>query len=129
MTSCLPSPVVTISNAAAASLPSLRRRSGALPAARTSRNGELAVTAPVVFGRLHVLPDHDRVPRQFPRVTTRLLLVDRVVDLIEEGLDVALRIGALPDSSLDRDSGRRYPPCQLRQPRLSRRARRAIFAA
>jgi DNA-binding transcriptional LysR family regulator len=36
----------------------------------------------------------------FPRVTARLLLVDRTVDLIEEGLDVSVRIGALPDSSL-----------------------------
>ena len=62
--------------------------------------GELAVTAPVVFGRLHVQPVVVEFLRMFPRVTARLLLVDRTVDLIEEGLDVSVRIGALPDSSL-----------------------------
>lgn len=63
-------------------------------------SGELAVTAPVVFGRLHVLPIVVEFLAAFPRVTARMLLVDRVVDLIEEGLDVSVRIGALPDSSL-----------------------------
>jgi DNA-binding transcriptional LysR family regulator len=63
-------------------------------------SGELAVTAPVVFGRLHVLPIMVEFLANFPRVTARMLLVDRVVDLIEEGLDVSLRLGALPDSSL-----------------------------
>jgi DNA-binding transcriptional LysR family regulator len=62
--------------------------------------GELAVTAPVVFGRLQVLPLVVEFLRMSPRVTARLLLVDRTVDLIEEGLDVSVRIGALPDSSL-----------------------------
>ena len=62
--------------------------------------GELAVTAPVVFGRLHVQPVVVEFLRMFPRVTARLHLVDRTVDLIEEGLDVSVRIGALPDSSL-----------------------------
>jgi DNA-binding transcriptional LysR family regulator len=62
--------------------------------------GELAVTAPVVFGRLHVLPVVVEFLAMYPRVTARMLLVDRVVDLIEEGLDIALRIGSLPDSSL-----------------------------
>ncbi len=63
-------------------------------------SGELVVTAPVVFGRLHVLPIVVEFLAAFPRVTARMLLVDRVVDLIEEGLDVSVRIGALPDSSL-----------------------------
>ncbi|MEX1059904.1 MAG: LysR family transcriptional regulator [Methyloceanibacter sp.] len=63
-------------------------------------SGELAVTAPVLFGRLHVLPIMVEFLANFPRVTARMLLVDRVVDLIEEGLDVSVRIGALPDSSL-----------------------------
>jgi DNA-binding transcriptional LysR family regulator len=62
--------------------------------------GELAVIAPVVFGRLHVLPVATAFLKAFPRVTLRLLLLDRVVDLIEEGLDISVRIGALPDSSL-----------------------------
>lgn len=63
-------------------------------------SGELAVTASVLFGRLHVLPIMVEFLAAFPRVTARMLLVDRVVDLIEEGLDVSVRIGALPDSSL-----------------------------
>ncbi|MGB2930934.1 MAG: LysR family transcriptional regulator [Methyloceanibacter sp.] len=62
--------------------------------------GELALTAPIVFGRLHLLPIVTEFLATFPRVTARLFLVDRVVDLIEEGLDVSLRIGALPSSSL-----------------------------
>jgi DNA-binding transcriptional LysR family regulator len=61
--------------------------------------GELALTAPVVFGRLHVLPIVVEFLKKFPSVTARLVLLDRVVDLIEEGLDVSLRIGSLPDSS------------------------------
>ncbi|MGH6826569.1 LysR substrate-binding domain-containing protein, partial [Methyloceanibacter sp.] len=53
-----------------------------------------------MFGRLHVVPIVVAFLEAFPQVTARLLLVDRVVDLIEEGLDVSVRIGALPDSSL-----------------------------
>jgi len=61
--------------------------------------GELAVTAPILFGRLHVLPIVTEFLAQFPDVTARLMLLDRPVDLVEEGLDVAIRIGALADSS------------------------------
>ena len=59
--------------------------------------GELAITAPVVFGRLQVLPITTEFLRTFSRVTVRLLLVDRVLELLEEGLDVAVRIGPLPN--------------------------------
>ncbi len=62
--------------------------------------GELALTAPVVFGRLHVLPVVVEFLTAYPLVTARMLLVDRVVDLIEEGLDIGVRIGSLPNSSL-----------------------------
>lgn len=61
--------------------------------------GELAVTAPILFGRLHVLPTVSEFLRQYPDVTARLMLLDRPVDLVEERLDVAIRIGALADSS------------------------------
>jgi DNA-binding transcriptional LysR family regulator len=61
--------------------------------------GELAITAPILFGRLHVLPVVTEFLAQFPDVTARLMLLDRPVDLIEERLDVAIRIGALADSS------------------------------
>jgi len=62
--------------------------------------GELALTAPVVFGRLHVLPVLCDFLQLNPRVSARVALLDRPVDLIEEGLDVAVRIGVLADSSL-----------------------------
>ena len=62
--------------------------------------GDLVMTAPIVFGRLHVLPIVDKFLKLYPDVNVRLLLVDRVVSLVEEHIDVALRIGELPDSSL-----------------------------
>ncbi|HYG88022.1 MAG TPA: LysR family transcriptional regulator [Azospirillum sp.] len=62
--------------------------------------GELTVTAPVMFGRLHVAPVLFEFLERYPQVTARLLLLDRIIDLLEEGVDVALRIGDLPDSSL-----------------------------
>lgn len=62
--------------------------------------GGLVITAPVVFGRLHVLPVVSEFLQTYPQISARMLLVDRVVNLLEERVDVALRIGALPDSSL-----------------------------
>ncbi|MGH6892673.1 MAG: LysR family transcriptional regulator [Dongiaceae bacterium] len=62
--------------------------------------GRLYVTAPIVFGRLHVLPVALAFLKAYPEVDLRLSLVDRISDLIEEGIDVALRIGHLADSSL-----------------------------
>jgi DNA-binding transcriptional LysR family regulator len=62
--------------------------------------GDLVVTAPIVFGRLHVLPIVSQFLEMYPDVRVRLLLVDRVVNLIDEHIDVALRIGELPDSNL-----------------------------
>ena len=63
-------------------------------------HGELYVTAPVVFGRLHVLPVVAGLLAAHPDLSVRLLLVDRNIRLVEEGIDVALRIGDLRDSSL-----------------------------
>jgi DNA-binding transcriptional LysR family regulator len=62
--------------------------------------GELAVTAPIVFGRLHIVPVVAEFLAQYPEIRIRLLLTDRVVHLMEEQIDVALRIGELPDSTL-----------------------------
>ncbi|WP_242560213.1 MULTISPECIES: LysR substrate-binding domain-containing protein [Pandoraea] len=62
--------------------------------------GELVLTAPVVFGRLHVLPVVAEFLAQYPEIDVRLMLTDRVVHLMDEHADVALRIGDLPDSSL-----------------------------
>jgi len=62
--------------------------------------GELIVTAPIVFGRLHVLPVTTEFLAAYPEVAVRLVLGDRVVNLLEDHVDLAVRIGELPDSSL-----------------------------
>jgi DNA-binding transcriptional LysR family regulator len=62
--------------------------------------GHLSVTASVTFGRSALAPVVSAFLRAHPRVTASLLLVDRVVHLVEEGVDVAVRIGRLPDSTL-----------------------------
>lgn len=62
--------------------------------------GLLRVTAPVVFGRLHLLPVVLSFLKAHPKVSVQAHFVDHVTHLIDEGLDVALRIGRLPDSSL-----------------------------
>jgi DNA-binding transcriptional LysR family regulator len=66
----------------------------------TELSGEITITAPVSFGRLHVLPIIAEFLGAYPRINARLLLIDRVVDLMEEGIDIAIRIGELPDSGL-----------------------------
>lgn len=73
-----------------------RSASGAYAAAR----GELVVAAPVVFGRLHVVPVLSEFLTQFGEVSARLVLGDRNANLLEDHIDVALRIGALADSTL-----------------------------
>jgi DNA-binding transcriptional LysR family regulator len=62
--------------------------------------GELVVTAPVVFGRLHVVPVVAEFLAQYPEIDINLVLTDRVVHLMDEHADVAVRIGELPDSAL-----------------------------
>ncbi|RYH10437.1 LysR family transcriptional regulator [Tropicimonas sp. IMCC6043] len=62
--------------------------------------GLLTLTAPIVFGRLHVLPVVAAFLRAYPEVDVRLELTDRPVSLQEERIDAAIRIGQLPDSSL-----------------------------
>jgi DNA-binding transcriptional LysR family regulator len=63
-------------------------------------HGVLAVTAPVAFGRLYVLPVVVEFLKAHPRLDVRLALDDRNVEMIDAGIDVAVRIGSLPDSSL-----------------------------
>ena len=65
-----------------------------------SPRGMLTITAPVMFGRLYVAPILLDFLDQYPDVTGRLLLLDRVTNLLDEGIDVALRIGHLSDSSM-----------------------------
>lgn len=61
--------------------------------------GHLAVTAPVLFGRMFVTPGIVDYLQRFPEVEVSALFLDRVVNLLDEGLDVGIRIGELPDSS------------------------------
>jgi DNA-binding transcriptional LysR family regulator len=68
--------------------------------AHAEPRGELAVTAPVMFGRMYVAPVLLDFLASHPHVVARMLFLDRVVDLLDEGLDVAVRIAHLPDSSL-----------------------------
>jgi len=63
-------------------------------------SGTLTVTAPVMYGRMHIQPIVVELLRRHPELRIRLLLLDRVVNLVEEGVDVAVRIADLPDSSL-----------------------------
>lgn len=62
--------------------------------------GDLIVTAPIAFGRLHLLPVVIDFLRTFPEIDIRLSMADRWVDLLEVPVDVALRIGTLTDSGL-----------------------------
>lgn len=66
----------------------------------TAPRGELVVTAPVLFGRLHVLPVIADFLAAFPEVSVRLMLGDRNVNLVDDHIDMAVRIGKLPDSAM-----------------------------
>ena len=67
---------------------------------RAAPAGRLVVTAPVGFGRLHVGPLVCAYMIRFPEVVVDLQLTNRTVNLVDEGVDVALRIGEMSDSSL-----------------------------
>jgi DNA-binding transcriptional LysR family regulator len=65
-----------------------------------SPRGDLVVTAPIVSGRLHVLPVINEFLASYPEIDVRLVLSDRNVHLIDDRVDLAVRIGALQDSSM-----------------------------
>jgi DNA-binding transcriptional LysR family regulator len=71
-----------------------------LVARQTEPVGKLSVTASVAFGRRYLSPIVYGFLRRYPKVSADVLLVDRVVDLIDEGMDAAIRIAHLRDSSL-----------------------------
>lgn len=62
--------------------------------------GVLSVTAPVLFGQIHIAPILTEYLQQNPSVTVRAVFYDRISNILDEGLDVAIRIGHLKDSSI-----------------------------
>ena len=72
----------------------------ALSNQQTAPRGALRITAPVLFGQLHVAPAVIRFLREYAEVRVELILLDRVVNMVEEGIDVGIRIAALEDSSM-----------------------------
>lgn len=62
--------------------------------------GALIVAAPIMFAKLHIAPIVQAFLVVYPDVTVRLVLSDQVIDLVEAHVDVAVRIGRLPDSDL-----------------------------
>jgi DNA-binding transcriptional LysR family regulator len=81
-------------------LDELREATDAVTGEYRTPKGELTVTAPMGFGRLHLQPIAMDFLSAYPEINLRLLLVDRLVDLLEEHVDLALRIAELPDSRM-----------------------------
>jgi DNA-binding transcriptional LysR family regulator len=69
-------------------------------AERIQPSGRLVVSAPLGFGRIHVTPLFSAWLKRYPDVSGELRLADRMINLVEDGVDCAVRIGHLPDSSL-----------------------------
>lgn len=69
--------------------------------AHASASGVLTITAPVLFGQIHVMPIVTAFLAANPSISARVLLFDRIVNLVDEGIDVAIRIGHLADSNLN----------------------------
>jgi DNA-binding transcriptional LysR family regulator len=98
---------VSLTDEGAAFLGNARRILGELADAerqlacgQSEPSGALHITAPVLFGRLHVLPVMAALLDQHPLLTAQMMLIDRNVRIVEEGIDVAVRIGPLADSAL-----------------------------
>lgn len=63
-------------------------------------NGTLRVSAPVAFGQRHIIPHMPNFLQNYPDIKLNIMMMDRQVDLVADGIDVAIRIGALEDSAL-----------------------------
>jgi DNA-binding transcriptional LysR family regulator len=99
--------VVRVTEAGARFAEDCRRILGDIEEAETAATGThaaprgtLTLTAPVLFGHLYVTPILVDYLQRFPEVDAQCLFLDRVVNVVEEGIDVAVRIGELPDSTL-----------------------------
>ena len=85
--------------------------------------GDLIITAPIVFGRLHVLPVMAEFLETYPEINIRMVLADRVVNLVEEH-DLAVRIGELPTAAWSRPGSARSAAWFAGAPAISPRAAR-----
>lgn len=81
-------------------LADIEEAEGSAQAERTQPSGRLIVSAPLMFGRLHVGPIMSAYLKKYPEVSAELRLSDRMVNLVDEGVDLAVRIGHLADSSV-----------------------------
>jgi DNA-binding transcriptional LysR family regulator len=81
-------------------LADLEEADGSAEAERATPAGRLVVSAPLAFGRLHVAPLMSAYLDAYPAASGELQLSDRMINLVEEGVDLAVRIGHLADSSL-----------------------------
>lgn len=81
-------------------LAEMREADESVSGMHSSPRGRLTVTAPVLFGGLFVTPVVTEYLSRYPEVSASCLFLDRVVNLLDEGVDVAVRIGELPDSSM-----------------------------
>lgn len=88
---------LTVCRTVLAELAEAEQRAGS---AVEAPHGVLTVTAPTMFGALHVRPIADAYLSAYPDARVRLLLLDRLVNVLDEGVDVAVRIAHLPDSAL-----------------------------
>ena len=78
--------------------------------------GTLHIAAPITFGSLYLGPVTAQYMAEFPEVDVALHLQDRFVDLVEEGMDLAIRIGKLPDSDLVARRLAEYPEIACASP-------------
>lgn len=86
--------------------------------AREHPHGRLRVTMPSSLGRQHISPLIPAFLREYPGVPVDLRMTDQIVDLVDEGIDLAIRIGALKDSTLVAKSSRATGACCARRPRI-----------
>ena len=89
-----------ISSGSGRILADVEEAEGSVEGERTRPSGRLTVSAPVGFGRLHVSPVMSAYLTRYPEVSGELRLSDRMINLVEDGVDLAIRIGHLADSSL-----------------------------
>lgn len=96
----------------------------------TTPRGELVVTAPLLFGRRHMLPIITDFLALFPEINVRLILGDRVVNFVDDHIDMALRIGNLPDSGMTatRVGSKILPKCRAYRPTAPCWLQTGVFA-